>query len=72
MTDTNRKQTQQTGQRSQDTEKSTPQTGQQQNTSMQNEEAEENPQSGSEWNNYRTRELSTNENVSPDDILSDE
>ena len=31
-----------------------------------------NPQQGNEWSNYRTRELSTNENNSSSDTLNDE
>lgn len=48
--------------------------GQQNN--QQRNEAEDvnvsNPQEGSEWSNYRTRELSSNENNSSSETLNDE
>jgi hypothetical protein len=48
--------------------------GQQNN--QQSNEAEDvnvsNPQEGTEWSNYRTRELSSNENNSSSETLNDE
>ena len=47
-----------------------------QQNSPQRNEAEDvnvsNPQEGSEWSNYRTRELSSNENNSSSETLNDE
>jgi hypothetical protein len=47
-----------------------------QQNSPQRNEAEvvnvSNPQEGSEWSNYRTRELSSNENNSSSETLNDE
>lgn len=47
----------------------------QQNNQKRNEAEDvnvSNPQEGSEWSNYRTRELSSNENNSSSETLNDE
>jgi hypothetical protein len=47
----------------------------QQNNQQRNEGEDvnvSNPQEGSEWSNYRTRELSSNENNSSSETLNDE
>ena len=72
MADRNPKQQNQPGQRNQEGEQKNKQPWQRENVSSQ-ENVDNNPQSGSEWSNYQTRELSTKEEeISSDDILSDE
>ncbi|MGN6165116.1 MAG: hypothetical protein ACTHOF_11315 [Flavisolibacter sp.] len=70
MEERNRNQSSQTEQRNENLD--------QRNTQQQRGGSEEqnvnvsNPQSGDEWSNYRTRELSGNQNSSSDENLSDE
>ncbi|MGN6400206.1 MAG: hypothetical protein ACTHMD_07130 [Flavisolibacter sp.] len=70
MEERNRNQSSQTEQRNENLD--------QRNTQQQRGSSEEqnvnvsNPQSGDEWSNYRTRELSGNQNSSSDENLSDE
>ena len=72
MAERNPNQQNQPGQRNQEGEQRNIQPGQRENASSQ-ENVDNNPQSGSEWSNYQTRELSTKEEeISSDDILGDE
>lgn len=70
MEEKNRNQSSQTEQRNENLD--------QRNTQQQRGSSEEqninvsNPQSGDEWSNYRTRELSGNQNSSSNENLSDE
>jgi hypothetical protein len=70
MADNNRNQSNQTDQRNQQVEPRNTQSGQREDISTQSNDA--NPQRGTEWSNYQTRELSSNQNSSSTEDLSDE
>lgn len=74
MEDKNIRRENQPGQHQKDLEDRGQQSRQQENTGQGTGENinVSNPQQGNEWSNYRTRELSTNENNSSSDTLNDE
>ena len=71
MAEKNRNQSSQTEQRNENLDQENTQSGQRGNIKEENINVN-NPQSGDEWSNYRTRELSGNQNTSSDENLSDE
>jgi hypothetical protein len=71
MAEKNRNQSSQTEQRNENLDQENTQSGQRGNIKEENINVN-NPQRGDEWSNYRTRELSGNQNTSSDENLSDE
>lgn len=71
MADDNRNQTRQSGQQNQQTEQGRMDRGQRENSSDQHN-IKNNPQRGSQWSNYQTRELSSDQGSSSEQDLSDE
>lgn len=71
MAEKNLNQNNQQDQRIRETDQKNTQSGQRQSSKDENINVN-NPQSGNEWSNYRTRELGGNENTSSKDDLSDE
>jgi len=70
MEDKNIRRENQPGQQQKDLEGRDQQSRQQENTGE--DVNVSNPQQGTEWSNYRTRELSSNENNSSSETLNDE